>query len=359
MDDRRDLADLGWDDAWSAKLSAAGLPDGVPARVARVDRGGWLTLDSPEGLIRARQHPRFRRITDPLELPIVGDWVVAAAAEGEPPMVDAILPRRSVFVRGDAELDEAQAIAANIDVALILIPATARHSGGRIDRFLTLAWSSGAAPVILVTKADAVDDISRCVAQVEAEALGVPVHAISATEGIGLGALDAYRGAGTTLVLLGASGVGKSTLANRMLGAEIMTTSQIRRDGRGRHTTTHREMVRLPGGGVLIDTPGLRALGMHAGESAAEDQAFVDIVELQATCRFSNCSHASEPGCAVLAALSDGTLSPDRWQRYQALQRELGYMARKRDAALQAAETAKWKAIQKRNRERYRSRGER
>jgi ribosome biogenesis GTPase len=201
----------------------------------------------------------------------------------------------------------------------------------RLERYLTATWDSGADPVIVLTKSDLADDISETVAEAEAVAFGVPVHAVSSVTGEGLEALDPELVPGRTVVPLGSSGVGKSTLANRLLGQELLATGDLRRDGRGRHTTTHRELVRLPGGALLLDTPGMRELQLWADESALEE-TFADVAELAGRCRFSDCAHGSEPGCAVRAALADGTLPQIRWESYRKLQRELRALAVKQDA---------------------------
>jgi ribosome biogenesis GTPase len=200
---------------------------------------------------------------------------------------------------------------------------------------LTAAWDSGAEPVIVLTKSDLAGDVSETVAEAEAIAFGVPVHAVSSVTGEGLHALDPYLLPGRTVALLGSSGVGKSTLANCLLGEELLATAELRRDGRGRHTTTHRELVQLPGGALLLDTPGMRELQLWADESAL-DETFADVAELARHCRFSDCAHGQEPGCAVRAALGEGSLPQIRWESYAKLQRELRALAVKQDVRLRS-----------------------
>jgi len=317
----------------------------VLARVARIDRGGWLTAMAADGAVRARQHPRFRRVMDALELPTVGDWVVLRPDPGGGPLLaDQVLPRHSVFVRGDEGHARVQAVAANVDVVFLLLSATMAHNERRTDRMLSLAWASGAQPVVVVTKADAVDDLDARVALIEDAVKGVPVHVVSAHRGEGLDDLLPHLGPGRTAALLGASGVGKSTLANWLLGGDALATGAVRRDGKGRHTTTHRELLRLPDGGLLIDTPGLRSVGLFDRDDAADDQTFADVDALAAACRFADCAHGGEPGCAVREALDSGVLQAGRWERYAALLEEATVVAQRQEEGLRAAETRRYRA---------------
>ena len=221
----------------------------------------------------------------------------------------------------------------------------------RLERYLTTAWEGGATPVIVLNKADLAADLDGQVAEIESVAFGVPVHAASAEAGEGVEDLLPHFAGGRTAVLLGSSGVGKSTIINRLLGEERFTTKEVRSDGRGRHTTTHRELVALPGGGVIIDTPGLRELQLWETDGGL-DQTFVDIAELIAECRFSDCEHRTEPGCAVKEALADGSLSRERWESYLKLQRELARLERKLDPKLRADERKRWAAVTKSHRNR-------
>jgi ribosome biogenesis GTPase / thiamine phosphate phosphatase len=342
------LVSLGWAEDLAEAWAALGDRDLSPARVRRIDRGGWLDVEGAEEPFRARQHPRFRRTMDSLDLPAVGDWgVLRVDTGGGPPLLEQVLPRRTVLVRnagGDDERARPQAVAANMETVLVVIPSTESLNTRRLDRFLTIATASGADVALALTKRDDCDDLETILAVARTAAPGVPVHPLSARTGEGMEALDAYLAPGCTVALLGMSGVGKSTLANRLHGSEILATDSLRADGRGRHTTTHRELVRLPGGGLLIDTPGVRSVGLW---EEAEEGAFDDIEALIEQCRFSDCAHETEPGCAVRAALEAGGLSRERWDSYLTLQRELEHLARRQDATARAAETRRVRAIQR------------
>jgi ribosome biogenesis GTPase len=246
-------------------------------------------------------------------------------------------------------------LAANVDVVFVVVALGAAPNLRRLERFLALAWESGAQPVVLLSKADLCPDLPSVVASVVGAAPGAPVHAVSNVTGDGVEEVRSYLRPGTTVVLLGASGVGKSTLANRLLGTSYLATTAIRGDGKGRHTTTHRELIPLPGGAVLIDTPGLRGLQLWDAESGL-DQAFAEVEALFGDCRFTDCAHETEPGCAVLAALADGRLEPRRWESYRKLQRELHFVAAKQDHLLRIADRDKWKQIHKEARARARLR---
>jgi ribosome biogenesis GTPase / thiamine phosphate phosphatase len=347
------LRRLGWDSERTAEVEAVAEAGDRPARIARIDRGGWVTALDSTGEVRARQHPRFRRLMDPLDAPAVGDWALFRPDPGGGPIrLELLLPRRTAFVRtaGDAEESRTQVIAANVDVALVVVPIDSDVNLRRVDRLVSLAFSSGATPVLLLSKADACPEPHSVAAAVRAEVGGVDTVWLSARTGLGLDVLDTYVRAGVTLVLVGASGSGKSTLANRLAGRELLDTAEVRADGRGRHTTTHRQLVELPGGALLIDTPGLRSIGMWDADEAAEDSAFEDVEELMASCRFGDCSHTSEPGCAVAAALADGSLDPSRWQRYRTIESDREERAQRREAVEKAAETRRSRAARARGR---------
>jgi ribosome biogenesis GTPase len=243
------------------------------------------------------------------------------------PEIRAVLPRRTQFSRRAAHEPGSQAareqvVAANVDVVFVTSPLSDDVNARVVERYLTLAWESGAQPVILLTKADLEPDPGAVAAEVEAIGGEVPVHAISSVSGLGLDAVRAHLPPAVTGALVGPSGAGKSTLVNALAGEERLATGAVRDDGTGRHTTTRRELVALPGGGLLVDNPGMREVHLWLADEGLED-AFDDIAELAAGCRFSDCGHESEPGCAVQAALADGSLAPERWQSYRDLQREL------------------------------------
>jgi ribosome biogenesis GTPase len=318
-----DLATLGWDDAWSAAFRHYRADGLEPGRIAVQHRGAYDVL-TYEGETRARLPARARRrVESAAELPVVGDWV--ALEPGEPaPTIRAVLPRRTRFSRRAAhdpgsDVAREQVVAANVDVVFIVAAVTDLNAR-LLERYLTLAWESGARPVLLVTKADLVPDPDTVTADIAG--LGVPVHTVSVRTGLGLDDVRAYLAPGVTTALLGPSGVGKSTLVNTLAGEDRLATGEIGGDGSGRHTTTRRELVVLPGGGLVVDNPGMRELHLWVADEGLEE-TFEDIAALAAQCRFSDCRHESEPGCAVRAALADGRLSPERWRSYRELQNEL------------------------------------
>lgn len=347
-DDTAALRTLGWDERFEAALAAA---PGTPGRVVRVDRGGHLNLATAQGPLRARLAPVFRGASA-TQVPTVGDWVAVGDERLDGlPVVDALLPRRSAIVRRAPEdrAADAQVLAANVDVAFIVAALDAADDGRgvlqrRLDRYVALVWDSGATPVVVLSKADRVADPASVAAAVAAATPGVEVIATSARTGAAVDDVAAHLGPGVTAVLLGMSGAGKSTLANRLLGRDALATQDVRRDDRGRHTTTARQLVVVPGGGVLIDTPGLRELGLWEAEEGLAD-AFADVEELAAGCRFNDCGHEREPGCAVREALASGDLDPERWDSYLTLRAEQEALARRRDARLRAEEQRRWKAI--------------
>jgi ribosome biogenesis GTPase len=275
---------------------------------------------------------------------LVGDWVALDGDRPEPQ------PRATTVARASADRTSAeQGLAANVDVVVVVEPVDPSPRLGRIERLLVLAWSSGATPLVVLTKSDLVDDLADLLRSARGAAPGVEVLAVSAQRGDGVDALRAHLGPGRTFVLLGPSGAGKSTLVNALAGADLLETGEVRGDGRGRHTTTHRELVELPDGSALIDTPGLRAVGV-VGDADAVDDVFAEISELAAACRFRDCAHDSEPDCAVQDAVAGGELPERRLASWRKLQREFAYQQRRGDARLEAAERAKWKAIVKQHR---------
>jgi ribosome biogenesis GTPase len=317
------LEALGWSEFFADAFTPY-EPDGlIPGRVAVQERGA-VVLFTTAGTLRASGNA------------VAGDWVAVQPVPGEERgIIRKILPRRTRFARKEPWLTEEQVVAANVDTVFLVTDCGRDFKPRRLERYLTATWDSGADPVIVLTKSDLADDVWQTVAEAEAVAFGVPVHAVSSVTGEGLDELDAYLVSGGTIALLGSSGVGKSTLANRLLGEELLATSEVRSDGRGRHTTTHRELVLLPGGALLLDTPGMRELQLWADESAL-DETFADVTALADGCRFSDCAHGTEPDCAIRAALADGSLPQVRWESYGKLQRELRALAVKQDARLRS-----------------------
>ncbi|MEU3411492.1 MULTISPECIES: ribosome small subunit-dependent GTPase A [unclassified Streptomyces] len=336
------LAPYGWDEDWAdafAPFAADGL---LPGRVVRVDRG-QCDIVTAAGTVRADTEYVVPR--DPMKVVCTGDWV-AVDAEGDPRYVRAYLPRRTAFVRStSSKRSEGQILAANVDHAVVAVSLALELDLGRVERFLALAWESGAQPVVVLTKADLVPDpatLGHLVRDVETSAPGVPVLTVSALHGDGLDVLVALVGSGTS-VLLGQSGAGKSTLANALVGADVMDVRAARDvDGKGRHTTTTRNLLALPTGGVLIDTPGLRGVGLYDAEGGV-GQVFAEIEELARRCRFHDCAHESEPGCAVRSAVADGALPERRLESYRKLMRENQWIAAKSDARVRAELRRDWK----------------
>jgi ribosome biogenesis GTPase / thiamine phosphate phosphatase len=341
------LNELGWDADWAATLEQLEPDNLIPARVAAQHRGAYV-LWTGDGELRARAAGRlFYEHEVGAPVPAVGDWVGVRETT-----ITTILPRRGAFLRKRAGLgSDEQVLAANVDTAFLLAGLDDDFSLRRLERYVATAWESGAEPVIVLTKSDLCDDVADALLQVESVAIGVPVYPISNVTGVGIDELETRLQPGRTAVLLGSSGVGKSTLLNRLAGSELMRTSEIAADGTGRHTTTHRELVRLPGGALVIDTPGLRELQFWEGDLNA---AFEDIETLAANCRFRDCAHAREPGCAVLAAADDGTLSLDRLRSWRKLQRELEAIAARTDHRLRVARKKRWKQIASHARQRPR-----
>jgi ribosome biogenesis GTPase len=320
-----------------APLRADGL---APARVVVQQRGSY-TVESEHGERAAEPSGRLRHEAAEGGLPVTGDWVGVRGTR-----IEAVLPRRTAFVRKAAgEAAVQQVVAANFELAFVVAALPDDVNARRLERYVTAVWESGAIPVVVLTKTDLADDVAGATLEVESVAPGVEVHAISSITGEGVEALRALLAPNRTAVLVGSSGVGKSTLVNRLLGEERQAVADVRADGRGRHTTTHRELLPVPGGGLLLDTPGMRELGLWAEEESLES-AFDDVAELAAACRFSDCTHVHEPGCAVRAAVEEGRLDAARLASFHKLARELAYLERRTDARLQADEKRRWRALQ-------------
>lgn len=327
------LREIGWDDEREAEFAALRHAGFFPARVT-VSYGSSCIVWSDSGEFSAAVAGRLkleRSVEVNPGAPVVGDWVSIRPASGSgSPLVNSILPRRAAFVRKVAGLrNRPQVVAANVDTTFIVTSANRDFSPRRLERYLTLARESGAKPVVVLNKTDlAGSQLPQYEAEARAIAGQAPVHAVCAIHGDGMPSLDSYLAPGCTIAMLGSSGVGKSTLINYLIGEQRLTTQEIRDDDRGRHTTTTRELLRLPNGALVIDTPGMRELQMwDAGEGIEE--AFADIEELAAGCRFSNCRHETEPNCAVRAAIETGTLSESRLESYRQLQQETQQAAAK------------------------------
>ncbi|MET7620791.1 ribosome small subunit-dependent GTPase A [Streptomyces sp. NPDC005408] len=336
------LSGYGWDEGWDAEFAPYAEQGLLPGRVVRVDRG-QCDVVTADGLVRS--DTAFVTPHDPLRVICTGDWA-AVDRDGDPRFVRAYLPRRTAFVRStSSNRSEGQILAANVDHAIIAVSLAVELDLGRIERFLALAWESGAQPLVVLTKADLVPDVtglSYLVQDVETTAPGVQVLPVSSATGEGVEVLAAVVSGGTS-VLLGVSGAGKSTLANALLGEDVMDVQAIRDvDGKGRHTTTTRNLLALPGGGVLIDTPGLRGVGLWDAEVGV-GQVFAEIEDLAEQCRFHDCAHEAEPGCAVLAAIDDGSLPERRLESYRKLLRENRRIVAKTDARLRAEIRRDWK----------------
>jgi ribosome biogenesis GTPase len=341
------LVPYGWDDRVAALSSYEASPEAIPARVTRVDRDRVMVVTAPDEHRAARGDP----------LPSVGDWVgVEEGGPGGDLLVTSVLTRRSVLGRRHAgKSPEGQVMASNVDLVFVVVGID-RVVLNRVERELVAAWDSGATPVVVVTKADLVDDPLDIATEVAVRSQGVDVIVTSAVTGAGIDDVVALPQPNRTVVLMGASGAGKSTLANALLGEDLLETGAVREhDHRGRHTTTSRSMVTLPRGGVLIDTPGIRSLGLLEFEEGLA-LAFADIEALAEGCRFRDCTHRSEPGCAVRVAVVNGDLDAARMKSYEKLQRELAHADRIGDPLAIRAEMRKWRAITKSHRQPYKGR---
>lgn len=281
------------------------------------------------------------------DFPAVGDWVaLSIRPEEKRGTIQAILPRKSLFSRKAAGCETTrQVMAANFDSVFLMTSLNREFNLRRLERYLVLAWESGANPVVVLSKADLCDDVAEKVTLVSHAAPGVPIHVISATQGVGLETLSSYLGTGKTIAILGSSGVGKSTLSNALSGQEILEVQAVREDDdRGRHTTTHRQLVLLPQGGMVIDTPGIRELSLWNGDEGL-DNVFSEIETLARQCRFSDCNHQKEPDCAVKAAINEGRLDPKRYESYLRLQKEMVFMESKQNQRIRMEQKRKMKEI--------------
>jgi len=327
-----ELSTLGWSPGRHEEFEPYAAGGLVPARVAAQHRGAYVVY-AEGGERPAEVAGRLRHDAGSVsDFPAVGDWVaVDDAAGADAATIHAVLHRATAFSRKAAgEEAVEQVVAANVDVVFLVSAFGDDLNVRRIERYLASGWESGAEPVIVLNKSDLSVDLPADRAEVEAVAFGVPVHVVSCLAGVGLDELRTYLSGNRTVALLGSSGVGKSSLLNRLVGWERQDVQGIRADGRGRHTTTFRELVPLPGGGLLLDTPGMRELALWDAAAGVED-AFTDVADLAAACRFADCAHEREPGCAVQAALAGGSLDEERLESYRKLQRELRHLELKAD----------------------------
>lgn len=343
------LASLGWDDYFEARFTEQAAAGHVPGRVMTQHKGAYAVLSESGGLDATVTGKLRYEASGAADLPVVGDWVALSVRPDEgAATIHGVVERRTRFSRKVAgfESDE-QVVAANIDVVFLTTSLNADLNPRRLERYLTMAYESGATPVVVLTKADLCDDVAAALESVEQVAFGTPIHVVSAVTGEGFDELRAYFSGHRTVALLGSSGVGKSTLINELAGEDLLKVQEIREDDeRGRHTTTHRQMVVLPEGGIVVDTPGMRELQLWEASDGLTG-SFQDIAEIAEACRFRDCTHAREPGCAVRAAVDAGSLAAERLASYNKLQRELMYLERKRDQRLASQETRKWKVQHK------------
>lgn len=329
------IRQYGWNEYWINQWNGLGIQDTaskalIPGRITG-DFGSKYRIRTDDGEKWGELPGRLRHSLEASgEYPAVGDWILAKSADGGPLIIHSLLPRRSVISRRAAgNQPREQIVAANVDTLFLVSALNDDYNLRRMERYLIMAWNSGASPVILLTKADLCPDPEAKIAEMELAAPGVPVHAVSAHTGSGLESLQRYLGEGQTIALTGSSGCGKSTLVNWLCGSDLQLTQDVREgDSRGRHTTTHRELFLLPDGGVIVDTPGMRELQLWEDEGGL-DLTFADIGRLSQRCRYTDCRHEREEGCAVKEAVRSGELEAKRLQSYRKTQRELQFQAAK------------------------------
>jgi len=362
------LEELGWDTYFTDAFASLKLPDTIPGRVVTIEKDICQVL-TEAGELAAQVSGRFRFEARGDNYPAIGDWLAVRPLPGEAKaIIHAVLPRKSKFSRqysGGRQLTEGgrteeQIVAANIDTIFLVngLDGGRGYNIRRIERYLAVAWASGAAPVIVLNKADLCPDTESITSEVERAAYGVPIYVVSAVTGTGMDDLRQYLKKGRTVALLGSSGVGKSAIINALLGEERLATGEVRQsDHEGRHTTTRRELILVPGGGAVIDTPGMREIHVW-GDEEGLDNAFQDISELAKSCRFKDCRHDSEPGCAVREALRNGQMEMKHFKNYLQLQRELRHLEARQEGKAALVEKMRWKQISKVQKQYKKERGE-
>ncbi len=345
-DDPATLEELGWSASFAEAFDALGVEELEPGRVALAS-GSNYRVCCAGGERTADRAGRFRHeASSAAELPAVGDWVAVRSGGSDPTRIEYVLPRRSALSRKTAgRKSEEQIVAANVDLVIAVMGLDGDFNLRRLERFLTAIWDSGARPAVVLNKLDLGDEARERAKTVEAVALGVPVLQTSCKSGEGIDEVAGLIVARETSVLVGSSGVGKSTMINRLVGQDVQKTAAVREeDDRGRHTTTHRELFRLENCGMIIDSPGIRELQLWADEESLS-RAFDDIAGLAGSCRFRDCTHVGEDGCAVLEAVESGSLDRSRIENYHELQKEVRYLEKRRSQSSQRIEKSKWRVI--------------